>query len=115
MKGKFRDRKKMIYVVEGERFLVKLESNPTTGYNWQAHFIPAFIRQVGKKFEPISQKIGTGGIEKFEFQALRKGKSKIKMEYKRPWGEKTIKEKIFEVKITPRDKERNKSETLNHE
>jgi len=82
------------------KFIISLESNPTTGYVWEARFDTEFIQLIKRKFHP-SQGIGAGGIETFEFQASKCGEIGIKMLYKRPWtkDESAIEKKIFQVKI----------------
>lgn len=81
----------------GEEFEVALESNPTTGYDWE------FI--VDEKFEFISSKfeagsaVGERGKRIFKLKSKEKGFYKIKFEYKRPWEytSLTLQEYIVEV------------------
>lgn len=54
----------------GDSFLLSLESNPTTGYAWQAQFDDELFELVESKFESSSEDIGAGGVESFEFRTL---------------------------------------------
>lgn len=35
-------------------FILSLESNPTTGYRWEATFSSLFLELKGKDFEPLN-------------------------------------------------------------
>ncbi len=84
----------------GEEFVIILDSNPTTGYKWELKFHENIIALLRKGFEQQSDGIGSGGKEKFEFKGLKDGETDIKMIYKRPWENKTIKTSIFKIRIT---------------
>ena len=89
-----------IVVVVGDSLLFSLESNPTTGYDLQAQFDDEFLELVETKFEPSSEAIGAGGVECFEFRALKEGDTEITMVYKRSWEEGYIEKVILSVHIT---------------
>ena len=84
----------------GDSFLLSLESNPTTGYAWQAQFDEGLLELVEARFEPSSDAIGAGGIESFEFRALAEGDTEITLLYKRSWEEGHIEQVIADVHIT---------------
>ncbi len=84
----------------GEKFLVTLEANPTTGYEWQIDFDPVYIELIVKNYVPsYSELIGSGGEEIFEFLAKESGETVITFSYLRPWEEESIKEEIYEIII----------------
>ncbi|KPJ53466.1 MAG: hypothetical protein AMJ37_01385 [Dehalococcoidia bacterium DG_18] len=89
-----------IAVEVGDSFLLSLKSNPTTGYAWQVQFDDELLELVDTKFEPSSDAIGAGGVESFEFQALKEGDSEVTMVYERSWEEGYIEKVIFNVHIT---------------
>ncbi len=89
-----------IVVEVGSSFILSLDSNPTTGYAWQAQFDDQLLRLVETNFEPSSEAIGAGGVESFEFRALKEGDTEITMVYKRSWEEGYIEKVIFSVNIT---------------
>lgn len=89
-----------IAVEVGDSFLLSLESNPTTGYAWQAQFDDELLELVETKFEPSSEAIGAGGVETFEFRGLKEGDTEITMVYKRSWEEGYMEKVILRVHIT---------------
>ncbi len=81
---------KTVNVVEGQNVLVKLKSNPTTGYKWE---VVSTNRTFGypsaTKFFPNGGAVGSGGIERFTWKTKGAlslvGTHTVKMEYKRSW------------------------------
>ena len=73
----------------GERFVIKLESNITTGYSWHlAKSDSDIIELVSNEYKPYQNTgniVGSGGIEEWTFKAISKGKTSITLEYVRPW------------------------------
>jgi inhibitor of cysteine peptidase len=79
-----------VEVALGGSFIVILESNPTTGFQWQLERITdeAVLELAGQEFvAPETALIGAGGKEIWTFKALAQGSSEISMEYRRPWEE----------------------------
>jgi len=88
---------KEVQVPVGDSFTVTLCSNPTTGFRWSESAQiddQTVLQQADHKFiSPESEPPpppGTPGQEVWTFQALKKGKTTVSMEYSRPWegGEK---------------------------
>ncbi len=69
----------------GETVKMKIESNPTTGYYWTAKVEPEFVNIVNEDYLSDSNLIGAGGIQEFDFKAVKAGKTNIVMEYGRSW------------------------------
>lgn len=88
-----------IEVQRGEKFQIALESNPTTGYEWEFETDPNLISLINQTFKPESDLIGAGGTETFKFSALNEGEAKIVFSYKRSWEKEVIEKKVFQVKI----------------
>ena len=77
-----------IKVKLGQQFSLKLESNATTGYQWQLaqSLASGKVRQVEQKYiTPKNGQIGTGGTEVWTFKAVGKGSTEIMFKYVRPW------------------------------
>ena len=80
----------IVEINNGEKFIIELESNPTTGYSWVVEFDENNLEFVTKNFvqqkqngdEPI---VGAGGTEKFQFKSLKTGETKINFYYLREW------------------------------
>ena len=83
--------------------LIALESNPTTGYSWQAGYDETMLELVEETYElgeyAKQGLIGAGGTELFRFKALKSGEVEITMSYKRPWETDVLDRKIFTVEV----------------
>jgi len=83
--------------------LIALESNPTTGYGWEAVFDTAMLELVEQTFElgefAKENIVGAGGTELFRFKGLSKGKTEITFNYKRSWETESLDTKVFTVEI----------------
>ena len=86
-----------------QEFAIALGSNPTTGYSWQESYDETVLELVEKTYELGREAkqvmVGAGGVEHFRFKALKAGKTKITMTYKRPWEEEILEQKVFTVNI----------------
>ena len=89
-----------ITVEVGDSFILSLDSNPTTGYAWQAQFDDELLELMGTNFVPSSGLIGAGGVDSFEFRALKECDTEITMVYKKSWEEGFIEKMIFSIHIT---------------
>jgi inhibitor of cysteine peptidase len=86
------DSGKAIEVSPGERVIVRLPSNRTTGYRWSLLTSGAesltrlaageYAQDVGADGKP-----GAGGTESWYFQASANGEEELRFEYRRPWEE----------------------------
>lgn len=97
-------------VTVGKDFNIALDSNATTGYQWQLArpLNTKIVRYVKNLYRSNasqnSKMVGVGGKEYWTFRALKKGQTEIVFKYVRPW-EKGIKPvDIKTVKISVRGK-----------
>jgi len=99
-----------VEVEEGLRFSLVLESNPTTGYSWRLAepLDDELLKLVSSEFEAKGgphgegeEMVGAPGEEVWTFEALKAGKTEVKLEYVRPWEKDVKPEKTvtFEVEI----------------
>ena len=74
-----------------EEFEVTLDSNPSTGYEWQVRSIDETIAKLvnDEYIPPESGLVGAGGEQVLTFEALEEGKTTIVLEYIRPWEPET--------------------------
>lgn len=84
---------KPIKVSAGEKFRIKIESNPTTGYEWTiaGTLDDAVVKAAGDEYvadEAPAGMTGRGGNQFFTFKAVGKGETKIAFTYDRPWEKK---------------------------
>jgi len=96
----YTDPRQDIEIGVGEQFIITLDSNPTTGYEWQADFDESLLGLVQDEFKPAKTKpgmTGVGGKQSFTFQGVKKGKTEVTLTYKRSWEEGFAEQKIFAI------------------
>lgn len=107
---KYKDPEETIEVEEGLKFSLVLESNPTTGYQWQLaepldgeviSLVSATFESKGGGHAEGEEKLGAPGEEIWTFEAVGAGKAEIKMAYVRPWEKEKAPEesKTFKVEV----------------
>ena len=75
-------------LTEGQRLVVELVSNPTTGYRWEAIGGQPVLEQLGEpRSKPDSDRVGAGGVEELQFRAMQVGETTLELVYHRPWEE----------------------------
>jgi len=89
-----------IQVRNGEPFVIDLEANPTTGYQWNPSFPAGKLRLVQRVAVPASAHLGTAGVERFTFEALESGEVEIRFDYKRAWEASPIQQQIVLVHVS---------------
>ena len=81
---------KSINASAGDEFIVELESNQTTGFQWgiAGSLDPSVLKKVSSKYVPSanpSGQMGAGGKELWAFKAVRAGTTTIAMTYTQPF------------------------------
>lgn len=78
---------------------IDLESNPTTGYDWQySADKDGIIKEVSKvyKSDDVPKDVcGSGGTDIWTFEGLKEGSTEVTFKYLRPWEKEVIKTRIF--------------------
>lgn len=68
---------------------VKLDANPTTGYEWTFQIDGSAVQPDGDEFVPASDgaqpKTGVGGVREFNFKADGSGEATLTFTYARSW------------------------------
>ena len=83
-----------------KEFKIPLDSNPSTGYRWEASFDKAFLKLKADRFKrPEKALIGAGGTQIFVFLPVKKGETQIRFVYKRHWEKTIAREKTFRIHI----------------
>jgi predicted secreted protein len=74
-------------VTKGSTFGFSLEANMTTGYSWQVYIEDEeILKLVSNDYEPEDTDAdGSGGMTTITIEALKKGETKITLEYARDW------------------------------
>jgi inhibitor of cysteine peptidase len=103
-----RDHDQAVRLTVGQTLLVKLASNPTTGYDWTERKAPDPVMQpVGAQtylpnFAPAGT-VGVGGTVALEFKAMNAGQQTLQFDYVRAWEKNTppAKTVAFNVTVSP--------------
>jgi len=96
------DSGKTISVPKEGKLIVRLASNPTTGYQWQISSLDQeYLKPVGEpEYEsPKTDRIGSGGTQVFTFITLNPGRTILVLDYERSWEKKPVKSFTVAVQI----------------
>ena len=95
------DEGKTIEAVLNDRFEVRLEENPTTGYTWGIDSAEEkWLHLEGSTFiSPEESGIGKGGIRVFTFRVRRGGVVSLRLKLRREWEKEGSEVDRFEVRI----------------
>jgi inhibitor of cysteine peptidase len=91
-----------IRVAKGSTLEVALDSNPTTGFDWQlAGAVPSQVTTVGSTLEATAtgDSVGAGGIRVFTYTAATAGTGTLRLEYVRPWEKGVPPAKTFTLTV----------------
>lgn len=94
-----------ISVRVNQEFIIAVDSNPTTGYEWEESYddesMFELVERIYKAGEQTGTgvKIGAGGVDYFRFKALKSGDSKITLAYKRPWEIVINRQMVFSIDV----------------
>jgi inhibitor of cysteine peptidase len=96
--------KRSVEMSKGDKLLLHLESNPSTGYQWQVDLMSGNLLDwiEGPSFVPSAPSlVGSGGTSSFGFLALNKGRASLKLVYRRPWeeGKPPVRTVVLKVRI----------------
>ncbi len=84
-------------VAVGGSMVISIDSNPTTGYRWEASFDEGMLALQSEEYQRRSRLIGGGGRQVFTFVPLRAGDAVVRMRYRRPWEEEAVEERTYAV------------------
>lgn len=87
----------------GDRLVVNLAGNITTGYNWEAQPAPDenVLKQVGEpEFKADSSAVGSGGQITLTFEAVSAGQAQLNLVYHRPWEKDVAPIESYQVNVT---------------
>ena len=80
------DEQKTIRLALHDEFELELAGNPTTGYRWSWAEADSSILELRKReYHPDSDRIGSGGVERFFFKTVGAGETDLKLIYHRSW------------------------------
>ena len=88
--------------VNGE-FVISLDSNPTTGYSWEAVYDESQFELVSDDYiqdEAEEMMTGVGETQYLRFKALKSGNFNITLNYQRSWETEPIEQKVFSTEVS---------------
>ncbi|MFZ1984307.1 MAG: protease inhibitor I42 family protein [Desulfatitalea sp.] len=93
-------------VVLGQRVLIRLAENPTTGYQWEIEACDArVLTPAGSDFAATpGGALGAGGLRTFVFKVLAPGQATVRLIYRRGWEPKEQAIDRFVIRIDVREK-----------
>jgi inhibitor of cysteine peptidase len=85
----------------GDQLVLSLESNPTTGFDWELlEYDETVLKLIGEPtFDSDSKLVGAGGIKTYTLEAQGSGKATIKLVYHRSWETDVPPEKEFDIVV----------------
>jgi inhibitor of cysteine peptidase len=89
----------------GDTLVVRLKSNPSTGYSWAIKGDPSPLRLVKsstKKTGQTSHVAGAPATQEFRLTALSSGMASLTLEYRRPWEYTAGPARTFRVRVNAR-------------
>jgi inhibitor of cysteine peptidase len=83
---------------------VQLKGNYTTGYSWQiADCDPAIVRPGKAEYTPNQPQLaGSGGVQRYAFNIVGKGRTTLKIIYRRVWEKDVPPAQTFTLQIVSR-------------
>jgi predicted secreted protein len=98
-----KDNEKLVSLKIGDKLVIKLPGNYTTGYQWEVKegYDDDVIKQVGKgSYQPEkTDRVGAGGIATFTFKVAGTGRTDLNLEYRRPWEKNGDVPEDFEITV----------------
>ncbi|KAL0480711.1 hypothetical protein AKO1_006985 [Acrasis kona] len=82
--------------------IVKLDNNPTTGYEWIVKSSNDDVVTVTHKgYTPQGSMVGSGGYDTFSIKGRKPGNASVSFEYKRSWENDAVERKVYSVSVSP--------------
>ncbi len=99
------DNGKDIDLPAGDTLVLRLKSNPSTGYSWAIKGDPSPLKLVKSSTEKNSQTSNVPGApvtQEFRLTAVSAGMASLSLEYRRPWEHDVAPAKTFQVRVNAR-------------
>jgi inhibitor of cysteine peptidase len=90
-----------VEIEKGQVIVLKLASNPTTGYDWEITGLDtAILQQVGEvDYKSDSNLVGSGGINTWTFKAVGSGETHLTLIYHRSFEKDIPPLEMFDLDI----------------
>ena len=83
----------------GDEFVVALDANPTTGYQWEPRFEADALQLLEHRPPTPGPGIGAGGVERFRFKVTGLRPTRLLFAYRRPWDSRAVEELSFQLDV----------------
>ena len=94
------DNNRLVEVVVGQRILIWLPANPTTGYSWLLQGFPNCLELMNFSYARSEKDLpGAGTTQVVELIGYSSGTATLTLEYRRPWEKNVSPAKTFSVAI----------------
>lgn len=91
-----------VSLAPGDRLVLRLAENPTTGYRWELPEPPAALSVESDEFRPSpSEAPGSGGERVIVLRATAAGQQSVRLRLKRPWESAAIRTLTADVTVRP--------------
>jgi inhibitor of cysteine peptidase len=96
------DANRDLVLAVGQKLVLKLQSNPSTGYSWSlAESETPVLVSLGKPtYQARGALPGSGGVETWTLRAAKIGFETLKLEYRRPWEKQVPPAKTLLFRVT---------------
>lgn len=87
---------------EEDSSVIKLNGNPTTGYEWKVTIEDTSVAKVSEEYTPddkSDEAVGSGGTYTFTFEGLKEGETKAVFNYLRSWEAESLQTKTYLVTV----------------
>lgn len=91
-----------ISVKRGDKFVIALASNPTTGYRWTAEDNSKVEQQRSRYVQGDSNLMGAGGTQMITFEATDRGRTTLTLDYARSFEKDTPPAETEDFQVTVR-------------
>jgi predicted secreted protein len=96
-----------IRLARGETLTLRLESNGTTGYQWEIASLPSNLRRISDSYDASTQKrvsavAGAGGNQVFVLKGAAAGRGTLRLVYRQPWNRKDPPDRSFRLVVVTR-------------
>ena len=93
----------VVQLQRSQRLVIRLPSNPSTGYDWQVVTVSrTVLRQGAVTFvgNPNPRGwVGVGGVDLFRFRAIGAGNTQLRMAYRRWWERSQRPGRTFRLRV----------------
>jgi inhibitor of cysteine peptidase len=97
-----RDRDRTVPVGIGERVVLSLPENPTTGVRWSVPASDA-LELVADENRPSGEGIGAGGMRVLTFRPKRPGRIRVRLLRQQAWESEETADATFEIELDAHD------------